>query len=487
MKKKRQEKNETMKTKIFILWLCITPFLALAQTWSEPVTVFTGGLNRYPDIVIDHNGVMHCVWAHKLQTNYWKIYYSKSSNKGQTWSVAQDISVNTSLWMYNPQIIADTSNNLYVSYDYNTGDPNNTLILMKKYDGVQWSNPDTVSTGLPGSMHSRLAIDNNNKLYCFWYNGISGGKIFYRSLENGIWSTIIQPYIGNNDHYTLNSIVVDQQNNLHCTGAHHYEGQSGYDDRAIYFNFINGIWGNFTELSNNTTWEGLDIALGNSNLPSITWGQYTSTLIPPNQGTFVSSYSGINWSVPFLLVEDHPDEQVIEIINNMIYVIDNEQEESSFKQVCYKKISDDWIIEVIDENTTGFYDQILFFSDSTLYLGYIEKANNTDYSIKLRTSTIITDIQKHDRNIELSIFPNPLCGKTQIHFETTSFANVQVKILNLKGQLVNTLINENKTPGKYSINWEGNDLYGKEVSPGLYLVCLQAGRHVVTRSVIITK
>lgn len=477
-----------MKTKIFFFWLCITPMLALTQSWSEPITIYTGGLNRYPDIAIDQNGVMHCVWAHKLQTNYWKIFYSKSNDTGITWSIAQDISLNTNLWMYNPQIISDSNNILYASYDYNTGDPNNMLILMKKYDGMQWSDPDTISTGLPGSMHSRLAVDNNNKLYCFWYNGISGGKIFYRSLENGNWSAIGQPYTGNNDHYTLNSIVIDQQNNLHCTGAHHYEGQSGYDDRAIYFNCVNGAWSNFTELSNNTTWEGLDIALDTSDLPSITWGQYTSNTIPPIEGTFVASFYGNSWSTPQLLVEDHPDEQVIEIDgSNNTYIIDNEHSGLVYKQVCYTKVSNNWTMDVVEENTTGYYDQILFSLDTVLYIGYIEKINNTDYSIKLKSSTIITAVQKHEKYIGLSIFPNPLQCKTQIDFETTSFANIQVKIFNLKGQLVNILLNENKTPGRYSIYWEGTDFNGKEVSPGLYLVRLQAGEHVVTRSVILTQ
>lgn len=477
-----------MKTKYLIFWLCISPFLALSQTWSEPKTIFTEGLNRYPDITIDNNGVMHCVWAHKLQTNYWKILYSKSTDSGHTWSSAQDISLNANLWMYNPQIVADADNNLYVSYDHNTGNPNASLILMKKYDGIQWCEPDTISVGLPGSMHSRLAVDYNNKLYCFWYNGISGGKIFQRTLENGIWSIVYQPYSGNNDHYFLNSVKVDQFNNLHCAGAHHFSGQSGYDDRAVYFKCLNGVWGNYIELSNNTTWDGLEIALDTNNFPSITWGQYTSHSVPPNEGSFVASFNGSGWDMPQLLVEDHPDEQVIAIDKfNNIYIIDNEKGIGIYSQVCYKKLLNDVTIETINQNTLGFYDQILLASDTALLLGYIETENNTDYSIKLRTSTIITDIQKHDRNIELSIFPNPLFCKTQILYKTTQFDHVQIKILNFEGQLVNVLVDENKTPGKYSINWEGNDLNGKEVSPGLYLVRLQVGRHVVTRSVILVK
>ncbi|HPA13571.1 MAG TPA: FlgD immunoglobulin-like domain containing protein [Bacteroidales bacterium] len=485
-----------MKSRIILVWLCILYFSAHSQTWSEPVTIFSGGNNETPDFTIDKNGNIHSVCAHKIQTNYWKIFYSKSNDNGLTWSATEDISLNNNLWMYNPKIVADSNNILYVSYDYNTGDPNNTIILIKKYDGVQWSNPDTVSTGLPGSMHSRLAIDNNNKLYCFWYNGISGGKIFYRTLENGIWSVITQPYTGNNEHFFLNNIVVDNMNNLHCVGAHHYAGQNGYDDRAIYFNFINGIWSNFTELSNNTTWEGLDIALDASDLPSITWGQYTSDSIPPNQGTFVASFNGSSWSTPQLLVEDHPEEQAIAIDQyNKKYVIDIEKTPTGYQQVSYTNSMNIWFGEIIQQNNYGCYYHKIILRDNKLHLQY-SKVDTIIWqngylvftSIQISNYNITTEISDYyNSNLHLSILPNPFSNLTLINFEITSLANVQVKILNLKGQLVNILVNENKAPGKYSINWEGNDLNGKKVSPGLYLVRLQVGRHMVTRSVILVQ
>ncbi len=485
-----------MKTKYIFLWLCMVPMISISQTWNAPVTIFSEGNNEKPDFTIDKNGMFHCVWAHKLQTNYWKIFYSKSID-GFTWSSAQDISLNSNLWMYNPQVVADSNNNLYISYDYNTGDPGSMLVLLKKFDGIQWHNPDTISTGMPGSTHSRLAVDNNNKIYCFWYNGITRGKIFFRTLENGIWSSVVQPYSGNNDHYALNSVVVDDQNNLHCTGTHNYAGQSGYDDRAMYFNCIDGVWSDITILSNNTTWRGPDIAIDSNNFPSIAWGQYTSNSAPPNQGTFVTSFDGSSWCVPQLLIEDSPEQQAIAIDQyNHRYVIDTEKTPTGYQQVSYANAMNNWSREIIQEDNYGYYSHKIIERDNKLYLQY-SKVDTIIWqqngylifnSIQISTYNVTTGITDfYNTNLHISISPNPFNNIAWINFETTSFENVQLKIINLNGQIVNILVNENKTQGKYSILWEGNDLYGKEVSPGLYLVRLQVGRHVVTHSVILTQ
>ncbi|NQU88129.1 MAG: hypothetical protein HQ541_20470 [Mariniphaga sp.] len=62
-----------------------------------------------------------------------------------------------------------------------------------------------------------------------------------------------------------------------------------------------------------------------------------------------------------------------------------------------------------------------------------------------------------------------------------------MKIYTIQGKLINTLIDENNAPGRYQIMWNGTDKNGKEVNSGLYLIRLQAGRQVMTRSVEIIK
>ncbi len=66
-------------------------------------------------------------------------------------------------------------------------------------------------------------------------------------------------------------------------------------------------------------------------------------------------------------------------------------------------------------------------------------------------------------------YPNPFNPTTIIKFSTTvSTENVELVIYNLKGQKVQTLVNETIPAGEHSVFWNGKDEYGNSVSSGLY-------------------
>lgn len=71
-------------------------------------------------------------------------------------------------------------------------------------------------------------------------------------------------------------------------------------------------------------------------------------------------------------------------------------------------------------------------------------------------------------------YPNPFNPETQIEFEIPRESFVSIKIYNILGQKVYTLINENKTPGIYRITWDGRDEYGQLVKSGVYFYRLES-------------
>ncbi|MCK4695779.1 MAG: T9SS type A sorting domain-containing protein, partial [Candidatus Cloacimonetes bacterium] len=65
--------------------------------------------------------------------------------------------------------------------------------------------------------------------------------------------------------------------------------------------------------------------------------------------------------------------------------------------------------------------------------------------------------------------PNPFNPTTTISYsvaQTSSF--VSLKIYNIKGQKVRTLVNEFKNAGYHKVVWDGRDYNKRNVSSGVY-------------------
>jgi choice-of-anchor B domain-containing protein len=65
-------------------------------------------------------------------------------------------------------------------------------------------------------------------------------------------------------------------------------------------------------------------------------------------------------------------------------------------------------------------------------------------------------------------YPNPFTTFTTIEYDVPSTQNVVLKIFNIRGQIVKTLVNEDKSPGYYSVVWDGTNDSGDAVSSGVY-------------------
>lgn len=70
-------------------------------------------------------------------------------------------------------------------------------------------------------------------------------------------------------------------------------------------------------------------------------------------------------------------------------------------------------------------------------------------------------------------FPNPFNSATQIQFVLAERSPIKLQVLNIKGQLVKTLLNNALQPGHYSQTWQGNNNNDNLVSSGIYFYKLQ--------------
>jgi len=66
-------------------------------------------------------------------------------------------------------------------------------------------------------------------------------------------------------------------------------------------------------------------------------------------------------------------------------------------------------------------------------------------------------------------FPNPFNPVTTIPYSVPEATRVKMSVYDLKGHLVNTLIDKDIQPGFYQIRWNGRNRFGKRVSAGMYI------------------
>lgn len=473
--------------KIFLLFL---PFFfvtnSFAQEWTEPIIVSNiSGENQLPDFCIDKEGVIHCIWVHVYNTDFSKIYYSRSDDDGLSWTTAENISLNTDKRLSKPHIVCDSDNNLHITYDYDTFNYLETLVYYKKFDGISWSDPSVVSENMPESHANKLLIDNNNRVYCFWYRSNNNGTTYYRYLENDIWSDYFIPY-NNNDYLGFVNCAIGNNNNLHWIGAHYYEGQTAYDIKPIYFSYDrdNNLWSDFVEFGEYRAWHGFDIDLDNTQLPHLVWQEYTNDSPPLTDGTFYSFNNGSNWPTPELVVEDPIEQQIAMDENSKPNIFDVEKTEDGSMLVYYFKTQGAWEGYIIDESEWYGMNPLVHNHFKKLYVMYVKASIASTSEICFSKAGIVNNINHNKKHVlNFKIFPNPFSKHVRLSFRIDAKELTVLSIYNLQGKLVNTLTNEYRTAGVYEIIWNGKDQNGKEVKSGLYLVRLQSGRNVFTRSV----
>ncbi len=104
----------------------------------------------------------------------------------------------------------------------------------------------------------------------------------------------------------------------------------------------------------------------------------------------------------------------------------------------------------------------------------------------------ITDVKSGKVNIPTSYevsqnYPNPFNPSTIINYGIPKSSFVSIKIYNMLGQEVKTLVNGNRQAGTYSVQWDGNNETGQKVSSGAYIYRVIAGENVVVKKMLLLK
>ncbi|MFO7890012.1 MAG: GEVED domain-containing protein [bacterium] len=109
---------------------------------------------------------------------------------------------------------------------------------------------------------------------------------------------------------------------------------------------------------------------------------------------------------------------------------------------------------------------------ASAFCGFMMDGEVEDYQVYIGYGTKVLD-QPHnhipDQFCLHPNYPNPFNPSTTITFEIPAAVQVRLVVYNVCGQEIAQLIDRRMEAGRYSVQWDGRDKYGRTVSTGVYL------------------
>jgi len=151
------------------------------------------------------------------------------------------------------------------------------------------------------------------------------------------------------------------------------------------------------------------------------------------------------------------------------------------------------------QNTGWWYDY--FTGDSLNVTNTTEIINLEPGEFRIYTTVklptpepdIINDVNRSDEDFVVKDFlleqnyPNPFNPSTEIKFHISKEGFVSLKIYDLLGREIKTLVNEELNNGVYSVQWNGDNNSGEKVSSGIYFYRIEAGSYINSRKMLLLK
>jgi hypothetical protein len=86
-----------------------------------------------------------------------------------------------------------------------------------------------------------------------------------------------------------------------------------------------------------------------------------------------------------------------------------------------------------------------------------------------------------------SISPNPFNPSTSVSYSLAAAEHVRIKVYDVSGALVRTLVDNVVGRGAYEVAWDGRDGAGRAVGSGIYFVLFEAGQMREVRKAVLLK
>ncbi|MEW6685510.1 MAG: FlgD immunoglobulin-like domain containing protein [Candidatus Edwardsbacteria bacterium] len=486
------------------------------QRWTiYPGGNWTGLNNAHPLATIGDTA--YALWYFSSNNTGYNYIYSQVYNNS-TWSGPNqvvEVSWNRNAWHHS--VACDSIGQAYVVYESNIyKDPltlqlNYEIYYLRGYMG-NWSPPQRITNDPDGfpyySWYPCVTVDISHQVHVVWQDCREGNtfKIFYKKLTGGSWTPDICLTPQGTSAY-FPSITSDRWGRLHLV----WQDMRTGEDEIFYKRFNGNYWEPDTQLTNTggysrhptitcDTLGDVDIVWEDKRDKNweIYWFRCNNSIWPPQPQRL--TIDGTDSRYPSLASEP----------SGILHLAWQDNRNGNYK-IFYKKFDGVWSADTClsSGDSVSIYPSIAVDKSKNIHLvwsDYRDELNmtpeiyykNYDSGIKSPPSSPGNLTFEQD-NLKKS-WPNPFTEKTLINYivgseqlavncqpSTANRQQVSLKIYNLAGQLVKTLVNEPQAPGEYTVQWNGTAENGQSVASGFYFCRLQVNNQINTKRLLLIR
>ncbi|MCK9245257.1 MAG: T9SS type A sorting domain-containing protein [Candidatus Marinimicrobia bacterium] len=170
---------------------------------------------------------------------------------------------------------------------------------------------------------------------------------------------------------------------------------------------------------------------------------------------------------------------------NLGFIIQRRQETGDWKQVA------NYLTDMALEGHGSTSEKHEYaYTDAAIVPGatYLYRLGDVDYSGKVTLhKEVEVKVEVEDGQTPTvfglqAAYPNPFNPSVTIPYGLIENGQMSLKVYNLRGELVETLISAYALKGAYSLNWQPQNL-----SAGIYLIRMQSGNHTSMQKVVFVK
>jgi uncharacterized delta-60 repeat protein len=372
---------------------------------------------------------------------------------------------------------------LLTPFDYATikYDQNGNQLWVNRYDGSAGNNDS--ATG--------IAVDNSNNIIVTGESKQTGSNFDYATVKyspNGVqqWVSLFNG-TGNNEDRAY-AIVVDNSDNIIVTGSSMSTSSAGSENYATVKYNPSGVqqWVSIYNGPGNNEDRAYAIVVDNSDNVVITGS--SRSLASKDYATVKYNPSGSQmWASRYDGPGNNEDRAYAIVVDNSenVYVTGSSRQTQFAGSEDYATIkytnsgTEEWVTRYngSGNNEDRAYAIVVDNSDNVYITGSSMNGSllgSEDYlTIKYSPQDLVS-IQTVNTEIPSKYnlyqnYPNPFNPETFIGFDLPADSYVSLKIYNLLGIEVSTLVNETKLSGKYMIRWSAENY-----PSGIYFYKIQA-------------